>query len=146
MRTFIKRSEPGFSMALYTVLLVLVGLPLMSLSIDITRLMYARTHLQAAVDAACEAGAQALDVPTFIEQGIRQIDYAQAVANATREFRSTVSSTSLMRGGAQLTNVYLVNVTTLGCAGSVSLSPIIPLLPEYVAGARSVSELRVERH
>ncbi len=146
MRTEHKRSENGFSMALYTVLLVLVGLPLMSLSIDITRLMYARTHLQAAVDAACEAGAQALDVPTFIEHGVRQIDFSLAVSNATREFRSTVSSTSLMRDGAQLTNVYLVNVTTLGCTGSVSLSPIIPLLPEYVAGARSVSELRVERH
>jgi uncharacterized membrane protein len=142
----IGRAFPGYSMALYAVLLAVVGIPLMSLSIDITRLMYARTHLQAAVDAACEAGAQALDVPTFLQTGLRQIDYGVAVGNASREFYSTVSSTSLMREGAHLTGVWLVSPTSLECTGVVQVSPMVPLLTEMVAGARSVSELRVERH
>jgi uncharacterized membrane protein len=133
-------------MALYAILLAVVGIPLMSLSIDITRLMYARTHLQAAVDAACEAGAQALDVPTFMQTGVRQIDYGIAVRNASREFHSTVSSPTLMREGAHLTSVWLVSPTSLGCTGTVQVAPMVPLLPEMVAGARSVSELKVERH
>lgn len=140
------RSLEGYSMAMYAILLAVVGIPLMSLSIDITRLMYARTHLQAAVDAACVAGAQALDVPTFLQTGVRQIDYGIAIQNAAREFNSTVSSPALMRAGAHLTNVWLISPTTLGCAGSVSLDPMIPLLPEMLAGARSVSDMRVERH
>ncbi|MRR32017.1 hypothetical protein EG834_17185 [bacterium] len=143
--TKLHRMAPGYSMALYAVVLAVVGIPLMSLSIDITRLMYARTHLQAAVDAACEAGAQALDVPTFMETGVRQIEYGQALANATREFRATISSTSLMRNGAVLTGTWLVNPTTLSCTGNVHVSPMIGILPEMIAGARSISELRVER-
>ncbi len=137
---------PGYSMALYAILLAVVGIPLMSLSIDITRLMYARTHLQAAVDAACEAGAQALDVPTFLQTGVRQIDYGVAIGNAAREFHSTVSSPAMMREGARLTSVWLVSPTSLGCTGTVQVAPMVPLLPELVAGARSISELKVERH
>lgn len=136
----------GYSMAMYAILLAVVGIPLMSLSIDITRLMYARTHLQAAVDAACEAGAQALDVPTFLQKGVQQIDYGVATQNAVREFTSTVSSPALIREGAHLTNIWLVSPTALGCTGFVRVDPIIPLLLEMTAGARSVSELKVERH
>lgn len=135
----------GYSMALYAVILATVGIPLMSLSVDITRLMYARTHLQAAVDAACEAGAQALDVPTFQTTGVRQIDYALALSYALREFHTTVSSTSLMRSGAHLSAVQLVSPTVLSCSGTVQVDPMVPLLPEMTAGARSTSELRVDR-
>ena len=46
-----------------------VGVPLSSLSIDVTRMMYVRGHLQTASDAACQAAVDALDTPHFIATG-----------------------------------------------------------------------------
>ena len=48
-----RRSERGSSTAWAAIFMALVVLPLMSLAIDGTRLLYLRTRLQTAVDAAC---------------------------------------------------------------------------------------------
>ena len=60
-------SRRGDAYAWFATLLVFVFIPLSSLSIDVTRMMYVRGHLQTANDAACQSAADALDVPLFIE-------------------------------------------------------------------------------
>ena len=60
-------SRRGDAYAWFATLLVFVFIPLSSLSIDVTRMMYVRGHLQTANDAACQSAADALDVPLFIQ-------------------------------------------------------------------------------
>ena len=62
-------SRKGDVFAWAAALMLLVGLPLTSLSIDVVRMMYVRGHLQTATDAACQSAADALDVQTFIGSG-----------------------------------------------------------------------------
>ena len=56
------RSRKGDAYAWFAALMIFVGVPLASLSIDVTRMMYVRGHLQTASDAACQAAVDALDV------------------------------------------------------------------------------------
>ena len=66
-------SRQGDAYAWFARMLVFVFIPLSSLSIDVTRMMYVRGHLQTANDAACQSAADALDVPLFIETNQKRI-------------------------------------------------------------------------
>ncbi|MBK7317641.1 pilus assembly protein TadG-related protein [Candidatus Villigracilis affinis] len=67
-------SRRGDAYAWFAAMLVFVFIPLASLSIDVTRMMYVRGHLQTANDAACQSAADALDVPLFISTSQQRIE------------------------------------------------------------------------
>lgn len=137
-----QRSERGMSLAWFAVVLLILGLPLASLSIDITRLMYVRGHLQTATDAACQAAADALDVPAFRDQGVRRINAGLAAGQANRVFNATLSDAGKIRFSASL-SVGLSGPTVANCSASASLEPLIPISPNLAAQVNTVSEMRV---
>ena len=81
----------GDAYAWTAALMLLVGIPLASLSIDIVRMMYVRGHLHTATDASCQAAVDALDVPRFINTGEAIINGGLGRAQAADVFRSTLT-------------------------------------------------------
>ncbi len=95
----------GYSMAWWAVILATVFVPLLALSIDITRLLYVRTRLQTALDAACEAAANTADVRAFREAGVWRIDPGPAGANAAYAFWNTAAEAGIVRFRPALTGL-----------------------------------------
>lgn len=124
------------------VLILLVGIPLMSLSIDITRLMYVRGHLHTATDAACQAAADALDVPLFRNTGARRIQPGLARSQAGVVFQSALRDADMV-GYSPTISVGFPNQTTARCQGTASVGRLIPMTPEMNVTVLTVSEMRV---
>ncbi len=140
-RLFLK-SERGDAYAWFAVLMVLVGLPLASLSIDVVRLMYVRTHLQTATDAACQAAADALDVPLFITTGQKRINAGLGRAQAARVFVATLADSGKVRFSPALA-IDFPAPTFAHCLASAAVDHIIPMTPPMNAVVETTSELRV---
>jgi uncharacterized membrane protein len=122
--------------------LMFVALPLASLSIDVTRAMYIRTHLQTAADAACQAAANSLDVPTFRETGVQQIDYDLGRSHAGQVFYDTVRDAGQVQYTPSLSVGYL-SPTIAYCRASASVGRFLPGTPEMTPLVETTSEMRV---
>ena len=72
--------------AFLAVALLFVALPLASLTVDVVRDMYVRTHLQVAADAACQAAANSVDAAVFQATGVQQINASLARYQAASVF------------------------------------------------------------
>ncbi|MGC8945995.1 MAG: pilus assembly protein TadG-related protein [Anaerolineae bacterium] len=62
--------ERGNSLVLWALFMAIVVLPLMMLAIEGTRLLYLRGEVQKCADAAAEAAARQVDIPTFERTGV----------------------------------------------------------------------------
>ncbi len=85
----------GYVMPYSVMLIALVAMPLLILTSEIVRSLYVNVHIQTAVDSACSAAVQAVDVPYFIDNGVIRIDSSTAAAYAQREFNATVSRSDI---------------------------------------------------
>lgn len=144
MATRRRRLPIGQSMAWWAVVLALVGVPLMSLAIDISRLLYVRTHLQTAADAGCEAAAQGADFPLWQTGGPQRIQAAQAVANAQAAFWGTVVDRGLVQYQPALTSL-VPQGTVMRCAAEASVARLIPFTPPMSVRVEAVARMRFNR-
>jgi hypothetical protein len=128
--------------AFIAVALVFLGMPLASLTVDVVRGMYVRTHLQVATDAACQAAADALDVPSFQETGIRQIKPSLARYQASTVFYGTLPDASKV-GFTPSLSMGFPGPTTVHCLATASVAHLIPLTPPMTAVVETTSEMRV---
>ncbi len=62
--------ERGNSLVLWALFMSIVVLPLMLVAIEGTRILYLRGEVQKCADAAAEAAARQVDVPTFERTGV----------------------------------------------------------------------------
>jgi len=136
------RDRRGSMYAWIAALMLFVGIPLSSLSIDVARLMYVRTHLQTATDAACQAAADALDVPTFRESGTRQINPTLARSQASMVFSATLQDASAVQFSPGLA-VSIAGAATAYCTGTATVAHFVPMTPSMNAIVRTVSEMSV---
>jgi hypothetical protein len=123
-------------------LIVLVGIPLMSLSIDVVRLMYVRGHLHTATDAACQAAADALDVPLFLQTGTRRIQPGLARSQAGAVFYATLADADLVQYSPSV-SVGFPAERLARCQATASVARLIPLTPNLDVQVQTVSEMRV---
>jgi hypothetical protein len=123
--------------------MVLVGIPLASLSIDIVRMMYVRGHLQTATDAACQSAADALDVPLFIDSGEKKINTSLARSQAAREFSATLQDAGQVRFDIQGLSIDFPGPTFAHCVATVSVEHLVPLTPTMRVVVETTSEMRV---
>ena len=65
-----REQEQGNSLVLWALFMAIVVLPLMMVAIDGTRLLYIRGEVQKCADAAAEAAARQLDIPSYERTGI----------------------------------------------------------------------------
>ena len=141
MRRFL-RDRRADTMAWVAVIVIFLALPLSSLTIDLVRGMYVRTHLQAASDAACQAAADALDVPTFRSTGVRQIKPSLARSQAAAVFSATLGDAAGVRFAPSLAIGFL-SPTVVYCRATASVDRIIPLTPPLGPAVETTSEMRV---
>jgi hypothetical protein len=128
--------------AFIAVALVFIGMPLASLTVDVVRGMYVRTHLQVASDAACQAAADALDVPVFRETGVRQINASLARYQASSVFYGTLPDASKV-GFTPSLSIGFRSSTVVHCLATARVAHLIPLTPPMNAEVETTSEMRV---
>ena len=132
----------GDMFAYFAVIMVFLMLPLSSLAVDITRGMYVRGHLQTATDAACQAAADALDAPYFVETGNKQIKPSLARAQAGQVFGATLVDADKVRFTPGL-SVSIISPLRVRCVSRADVSRILPGTPEMNVLVETVSEMRV---
>ena len=124
------------------VALVFIALPLASLTVDVVRGLYVRTHLQVAADAACQAAANSLDAAVFQETGVQQIDHALARTRAASVFYGTLADASTV-GFTPALAVGFPGATLAACQATASVAHLIPLTPSMTAVVVTTSQMRV---
>ncbi len=135
-------SRKGDAYAWFASMLVFVFIPLASLSIDVTRMMYVRGHLQTANDAACQSAADALDVPLFIETNQKRIEPGLARSQAMREFSATLNDAGKIRYTIDGLAIDFPAPTFAHCVATVHVEHIIPLTPDMNVLIETTSEMR----
>ena len=130
-------------MAYVTILIASVAIPMLILSVEIVMAMYVEGQLQTAVDAACEAAIQAVDVPFFIHNGVLQIDMGAASSYAQREFNATVINHSINSYSPSLSGVSLLTSTIIQCSGSATMRWLLPGIPALTLYANAITQARV---
>jgi hypothetical protein len=128
--------------AFLAVVLVFVALPLASLTVDVVRGLYVRTHLQVAADAACQAAANTVDAAAFQTTGLQQIDPGLARSRAASVFYGTLADASVV-GFTPALAVGFPGATSAACQATASIAHIIPLTPPMTAVVNTTSQMRV---
>jgi len=136
-------SRRGDVFAWIAALMITVAIPLASLSIDVTRMMYVRGHLQTASDAACQSAADALDVPYFIFTGQKRINIPLAQAQAGREFSSGLADANKVKYSIEGLSIDFPAPTFAHCIASVKVEHLIPMTPPMNIVVSTTSEMRV---
>lgn len=132
----------GDAYAWFAVLMLLVGIPLSSLTIDVVRMMYVRGHLHTATDAACQAAADALDVPHYIASGQARIQPARGRAQAAAVFQASLADMGTV-GYDPLLSVAFPAPTLAHCTARAAVQHLAPLTPFMQVDVQTVSEMRV---
>ena len=140
-----RRSERGQTMAYFVIVMTFVVIPLAVLTVDIVRALYLQAQLQAAADAACEAAAQALDAPTFVRTGVRQINLGLGSSYAAQAFSGSVANRGIVGYSPALNSLSLLSPTVVQCRASAGLKLLIPSSPTLNVRVAAVSEMRVNR-
>lgn len=131
----------GDAYAWVAALMLLVGIPLASLSIDIVRMMYVRGHLHTATDAACQAAVDALDVPRFLDTGEAVINSGQGRAQARDVFRATLTDAMAIQYTESLA-VDFPGPRLAHCAATARVAHIVPMTPDMIVVVETTSEMR----
>ena len=127
----------------YTIMLiVVVAMPTLILSSEIVRMMFVDVHLQTAVDAACAAASQSVDMPHFIATGEVVIDVFSASANAQREFDSTVQNAGINQYNPGLGAISLLTPSSVYCTGNAVMTWMLPGISTVTLTAESAAEAR----
>jgi hypothetical protein len=134
----------GISAPYWTVIFATVLIPLASLSMDVPRALYVRMHLQAANDAACEAAAQALDIPKFQKTGTAEIDPGLARSYALREFNGTLRDQGVVDYKPSFAGLRLLSPRTAGCRATAILTRFVPATPPMIIEVYTEAEMRVQ--
>ncbi len=132
----------GDAYAWVAALMLLVGIPLASLSIDIVRMMYVRGHLHTATDASCQAAVDALDVPHFIETGEARINSGIGRAQALDVFRATLTDATTIQYVESLA-VDFPGPKLAHCTATARVDHIVPMTPTMIVRVETTSEMRV---
>jgi hypothetical protein len=123
MKTHVYR---GATMALYASFLVLVGIPLLALTVDVTRAYLWNARLRNATAAGCESYVRSLDTQKFVENGETQL-LPEATGNAYEVFSQSAPQGSTL----EIVPIVKNGRAVAYCTGKNSLRAIIPIMPVY---------------
>ena len=145
MRVRSLHDRRGYVMAYWSVLIPLVAMPLMLLAVELTRMLYVEVHLQAAVDAACEAAVQAVNTAYFIQTGELRIIQSAATTNALREFNGTVIRHGIQMYDPALTSLTFPSYTSASCIATAQIEWYFPGLPASELQAEAFSAVQARQ-
>ena len=138
------KDRKGYAMAYVALFIGLVGLPLMLLSVEIVRAMYVEGLVQAAVDAACEAAVQAVDVEYFIANGVLRINPGDATGLAQNEFASNVTNYNIANYNPSLSGLNFLSPTLVQCNASAVMEWLLSGIPGLVLNVDSLSQVKAQ--
>jgi uncharacterized membrane protein len=138
-----RNSQRGDVFAWFASMLVVIALPLSSLSIDVVRMMYVSRHLQTATDAACQAAADALDTQAFVNSGVKKINPALARTQASQVFSATLVDASKVKYKAGGLSLSYPTPTSAHCVATATVTHIISITPPMKITVQTTSEMRV---
>jgi len=139
------KDRRGYVMPLNTMLIALVAMPMLILSSEIVRALYINVHIQTAVDAACTAAVQAVDVPHFVSTGELLIDSDVAAGYAQREFDATVARSNIEKYSPSLNSLSITTNTIVECYASAQVIWILPGVPPLTMNVISAAEALARR-
>lgn len=129
-------------MAWMAIIMAFLMVPLMGLTMDVTRAMYVRTHLQAATDAGCQAAADSMHVTLFQDTGTRQINASLMYGRAAQVFNATLADSGKVRFSPAL-GLHLLTATSVECTATASVERLIPVIvPEMNLTVKTISDMR----
>jgi len=139
------KDRRGYVMPLNIMLIALVAMPMLILSSEIVRAMYVNVHIQTAVDAACTAAVQAVDVPHFVATGELIIDSGIAASYAQREFDATVARSNIENYSPVLTGLSIISNTIAECHASAQIIWTLPGIAPLTMSVMSAAEAEARR-
>lgn len=125
----------GATMALYAAFLVLVGLPLLALTVDVSRAFLAAARLRGATEAGCLSYVRSLDTKKFIQNGETFLS-GSSVGKAYEVFAPFAPQGSSLEVVPTTKDDRVVAL----CTGRYNLDAIIPLIPAYQITATSAAK------
>jgi hypothetical protein len=129
------RRARGSTMALYASFLVLVGLPLLGLTVDVSRAYLAAVRLSGATEAGCLAYVRSLDTGKFTGDGETVLS-GSAAGNAYQVFLPSAPEGSRLEIAAAEKDGRIV----ASCTGRNDFHSLIPLIPVYNISSRSAAK------
>ena len=142
MFKFIKHRK-GYVMGYVTILIATIAIPMMVLSVEIVRAMNVQINLGSAVDAACEAASNAVDVPFFINNGVLQIVQGTASTYAQREFDASVINHSIQNYSPALGGLTYPSAAVVQCSASATMQWLLPGIPALSLHANAIAQAKV---
>lgn len=139
------KDRRGYAMPFNVMLITMVAMPMLILSSEIVRALYVNVHIQTAVDAACTAAVQAVDVAHFVGTGELRIDAAEASAFAQREFDGTVARSGIESYSPSLDSLSINNNTIVECRASAELVWSLPGIAPLAMNVYSAAEAEARR-
>jgi hypothetical protein len=129
------------SMAIYAMFLVTVGVPLLALTVDITRYMVAVVELRTATMAGCQAYANSLDIAKF--QATGNVEFKSgAYGKASEIFHLAMPASASFFANELKGSDAGPKEKVVRCTGRTSIQPLIPLLENYSASAVIVTKTK----
>ena len=142
MFAFLRGSKRGESMAWMAIVMCFLMPPLMGITIDVTRGMYVRTHLQTATDAGCQAAADALNVQLFLDSGVASINEQVMSSQASEVFNATLRDSGKVRFTPSL-SLKILTPTSVECTATAPVARFLPsVVPPMNIRVQTVSEMR----
>jgi hypothetical protein len=125
----------GATMALYASFLVLVGIPLLALTVDVTRAYLAVARLRGATEAGCLSYVRSVNTKKFIQDGETALS-GFSVGSAYEVFVPFAPKGSTLEIVPTIKDERVVAL----CTGRYSLDAIIPLIPSYQITSTSAAK------
>jgi hypothetical protein len=126
------------TMAFYAIFLVTVGIPMMALCIDASRVMVMKVRLREATEAACQAYANSLDVKEFIFNN--ELVFNEGMPNAMKVFTGALKNAGTFvpvqyrkpGEGAVLPGGKTVEIVVIQCYGTAMVDMVVPLFEDIM--------------
>jgi hypothetical protein len=137
-----KRAWRGNTMAFYAMFLATVGLPLMAVTVDVSRAYLMNVRLRSATEAGCEAYANSLDVKAFKTSTNGELKFKNAIGNAYLAFHGSMPSSAGFTAYEVRQSGANSKIVEIKCTGFVALRPLVPLIRDYNISAASSAKTK----
>jgi hypothetical protein len=135
-------------MALYAAFLVTVGIPLLAMGVDVSRVFVMQVKLRQATEAACEAYANSLDIAKFRDNN--ELVFTKGRENAGKVFYGAMEAAAsisiaehrdtgkdvALPGGA------IVRKILIQCTGTAFVDAMVPFWGDYTITATAAAKTK----
>jgi len=135
----------GYAMPYTVMLITLVSMPMLIISTEMVRMLFVDVHLQSAVDSACTAASQNVDIEHFILTGEVMIDVSAASAAAQSEFDGTITYADINQYSPTLSAISIVDGSTVYCNASAVMTWMLPGISPVTLTASSAAQAEARR-